>query len=168
MMMDVAQTALTLTDFALDMLPETRIELTPFDIELDLQEQIQDNKFFTFESGMQVSAMVLSAGFVTWAIRGAGLFASLLTSLPAWRHMDPLPVLNEAEKDKIKDWTLREDDDGHDVDEEAVADMLSSAGDARSGWLDKGATVLGSHGKDVIMPGSDSVMSFLEKVASPR
>ncbi|MCC6532520.1 MAG: hypothetical protein IT531_08230, partial [Burkholderiales bacterium] len=35
----------------------------------------------------------LSAGYVLWLIRGGVLASSLLSSLPAWRMVDPLPVL---------------------------------------------------------------------------
>jgi hypothetical protein len=35
----------------------------------------------------------LSAGYVLWLIRGGVLLSSLLSSLPAWRALDPLPVL---------------------------------------------------------------------------
>jgi hypothetical protein len=35
----------------------------------------------------------LSVGYVLWLIRGGVLLSSLLSSLPAWRFVDPLPVL---------------------------------------------------------------------------
>lgn len=35
----------------------------------------------------------LSVGYVLWLLRGGVLLSSLLTSLPAWRLVDPLPVL---------------------------------------------------------------------------
>ena len=35
----------------------------------------------------------LSVGYVVWLLRGGALIASLLSSLPAWRLVDPLPVL---------------------------------------------------------------------------
>ena len=35
----------------------------------------------------------LSVGYVLWLLRGGALIASLLSSLPAWRLVDPLPVL---------------------------------------------------------------------------
>ncbi len=35
----------------------------------------------------------LSVGYVLWLLRGGVLLASLLSSLPAWRLIDPLPVL---------------------------------------------------------------------------
>ncbi len=35
----------------------------------------------------------LSVGYVVWLARGGMLLASLLSSMPAWRAIDPLPVL---------------------------------------------------------------------------
>jgi hypothetical protein len=35
----------------------------------------------------------LSVGYVLWMTRGGLLVASLLSSLPAWRLLDPIPVL---------------------------------------------------------------------------
>jgi hypothetical protein len=35
-----------------------------------------------------------SVGYVIWLVRGGILMTSLLSSLPAWRMLDPLPVLS--------------------------------------------------------------------------
>jgi len=125
-----------------------------------------DEQFFSLESGLQLSGVALSAGFVSWAIRGAGLFASLLTSLPAWRHMDPLPILKKKdEKEKEKDWAHREDDDGHDFDEEIAVRNLWTPGNGVQ--QDIGATILASSGEEAPKAGSESIMNFLGHVA-PR
>jgi hypothetical protein len=47
-------------------------------------------------------------GYVLWLLRGGALIASLLSSLPAWRLIDPLPVLSRV-------------DDEEDVDEDQDA-----------------------------------------------
>jgi hypothetical protein len=49
----------------------------------------------------------LSIGYVLWLIRGEVLLTSLLASLPAWRLIDPLPVLSFLNKRSGED----EDDD---------------------------------------------------------
>jgi Cadherin-like len=52
-------------------------------------------------SGTAVSAG-LSIGYVIWLVRGGALMSSLLASIPAWRLMDPLPILGsmgDNEKD---------------------------------------------------------------------
>ena len=53
----------------------------------------------------------LSVGYVLWLIRGGVLLSSLLSSLPAWRLIDPLPVLGHLG---------RRDDS----DDESLEDML--------------------------------------------
>jgi hypothetical protein len=45
---------------------------------------------------IRVTGIALSVGAVWWAARAAGLVASLLTTTPAWRHVDPLPVLGRG------------------------------------------------------------------------
>jgi hypothetical protein len=53
-----------------------------------------------------VSATGLSIGYVVWIIRGGVLLSSLLSSMPAWRLVDPLPVvgfLNEEDDEDDED-----------------------------------------------------------------
>ena len=52
---------------------------------------------------VKMSGVVLSVGAVWWATRAAGLLASALSSLPAWRNFDPLPVLGRDEFEE-DDW----------------------------------------------------------------
>jgi VCBS repeat-containing protein len=53
-----------------------------------------------------VSSVGLSAGYVVWMLRGGMLLTSLLSSIPAWQLLDPLPILGR-----------RCNDDGSDDDE---------------------------------------------------
>jgi hypothetical protein len=39
------------------------------------------------------SSISLSAGFLAWALRGGSLMASLMSTMPLWRGLDPMPVL---------------------------------------------------------------------------
>jgi hypothetical protein len=51
----------------------------------------------------------LSVGYVVWLARGGMLLASLLSSMPAWRAIDPLPVLaafRDDDEDKADDESL--------------------------------------------------------------
>jgi hypothetical protein len=64
---------------------------------------------------IRVSGIALSVGAVWWAARAAGLVASLLSTAPAWRHVDPLPVLGrdpetEDEEDAETDQDKRADE----------------------------------------------------------
>ena len=64
-----------------------------------------------------------SVGYVIWLLRGGVLATSLLSSLPAWRFVDPLPVLarmRQGSDDDDSDDSLESlvaDDDGHEHNE---------------------------------------------------
>jgi hypothetical protein len=45
----------------------------------------------------------LSVGYVLWLLRGGIVASSLLSSLPAWRMVDPLPVLGRLGDDEEED-----------------------------------------------------------------
>ncbi|MFO7541977.1 MAG: cadherin-like domain-containing protein, partial [Thiobacillus sp.] len=68
--------------------------------------------------GTQIAAISLSVGAVWWALRAGGLFASLLTSLPAWRAFDVLPVLarDKDEDDDDDAWAFDPPPDETDPD----------------------------------------------------
>jgi hypothetical protein len=56
----------------------------------------------------------LSIGYVLWLIRGGMLLSSVLSSLPAWRLVDPLPILASLDK---------EADDEH-TDDESLESII--------------------------------------------
>jgi len=51
-------------------------------------------------NSIRITGLALSVGAVWWAARAAGLIASLLASTPAWRHVDPLPVLGRRDEEE--------------------------------------------------------------------
>ena len=57
-------------------------------------------------SPAHVASVSFSAGFIWWLTRGGGLLTSMLMGVPAWRHVDLLPVLarnfddEEADEDE--------------------------------------------------------------------
>jgi Bacterial Ig domain len=59
----------------------------------------------------------LSVGYVIWLLRGGVLLSSLLSSLPAWRLVDPLPVLS------------RLSDGSDDEDDESLEELVTHEGD---------------------------------------
>jgi hypothetical protein len=59
----------------------------------------------------------LSVGVVWWASRLTGVVGSFLASLPAWRGLDPLPVVSQVNAD--------EEDHEDSQDLEAEADELA-------------------------------------------
>jgi hypothetical protein len=76
---------------------------------------------------VQLSGAALSVGVVWWASRISGLVGGLLASTPAWRHIDPLPVLGRDEDEKDNSW-LEGEDAERDADELAMSLMLDDGG----------------------------------------
>jgi len=60
-------------------------------------------------------ASAFTVGYVTWLIRGGQVLVSVLAHMPAWRLIDPLPILTNL------------DDDEDDSEEESLASMLDDA-----------------------------------------
>ena len=51
-----------------------------------------------------VSSVGLSVGYVVWLLRGGMLLSTLLSSIPAWQILDPLPVLaRKRDEDQADD-----------------------------------------------------------------
>jgi hypothetical protein len=82
----------------------------------DILNEMQHN---TLQVAFKGTSFVLSAGFLTWALRGASLLASVAASLPAWQGFDPLPVLAAKKRDKKRGKKV---EDGEDVLEKDDAD----------------------------------------------
>ena len=81
--------------------------------------------------------------------------------------MDPLPVLKkDDEEEEEKDWTLRENDDGHEIDDEfAVRTLWTLGGGMDPAWSDTGAAILDSFSEDTPKAAAESIMNFLGHVA---
>ncbi len=77
------------------------------------------------EAALQAAGSSTAAGSVWWLLRGSSLFASVLTTLPAWRGFDPLPVLEAAPPRKGRDEEKADEDDS----EAGAGRVLDSLGD---------------------------------------
>ena len=75
---------------------------------------------------IRMSGLALSVGAVWWAARAAGLIASLVASAPAWRHVDPLPVLG------------RDDEEGEQFDAADEEDKDLKDEEHRTRWVLEG------------------------------
>jgi len=76
-------------------------------------------------SAAQLTGITLAAGTVWWALRVGGLLTSMMASMPAWRHVDLLPILRDDEDEEV-DWG---DEDAEAArDEEAVDQVLDASG----------------------------------------
>jgi len=87
--------------------------------ELTLSEELESMRETLREQDeiQSSGAVVLAAGslsmtlaYLLWLIRGGALVASALSALPAWRILDPLPVLARASDDEDEE-EVDEDDD---------------------------------------------------------
>lgn len=68
------------------------------------QEVGQDELFHQAMLGSSLAVTTsLSVGYVIWLIRGGVLLSSMLSSLPAWQMVDPLPVLGYLDDDVLSD-----------------------------------------------------------------
>jgi trimeric autotransporter adhesin len=63
----------------------------------------------TLQDPVRVASATLTAGFVWWLTRSGGLLTSILMGIPAWRHVDLLPVLAPARDDDDDDAGLDND-----------------------------------------------------------
>ena len=86
------------------------LQVLPASDSLELNEGERQRIEIVLNS-ITITGFALSVGAVWWAARAAGLLASVLSSTPAWRHVDPLPVLGRTEQDE-------EDPDPKDEDQE--------------------------------------------------
>jgi hypothetical protein len=69
-------------------------------------------------------------------MRAAGLIASLLASAPAWRHLDPLPVLGHDEEDEHPDaYEVEDDEEARERRDE----------EHRAAWMFEGPGTPGKH-----------------------
>jgi hypothetical protein len=69
--------------------------------ELDkLRGEVHDQRFLDKAIAGSTFAVTtgLSIGYVLWLVRGGILLSSVLSSLPAWRLVDPLPILASLDK----------------------------------------------------------------------
>ncbi|MEZ5657477.1 MAG: cadherin-like domain-containing protein [Burkholderiaceae bacterium] len=106
------------------------------------QERVLTN--LVFEQKIAASSVAVSTGvsigYVIWLLRGGALLSSIIASMPAWRSIDPLPVLQSL-------------DSSHSAskDEESIESMLESAnrqGAAQEPDADDIAHVAGGPGSD--------------------
>ncbi|HTO46651.1 MAG TPA: tandem-95 repeat protein, partial [Burkholderiales bacterium] len=105
-----------------------RAEMQVLPMRRDSLENPDDEERKTIEVIMgtvRVTGLAFSVGAVWWAARAAGLVASLLASSPAWRHVDPLPVLGRDDEEE-EQWGEADDEENkdHKDDEHRAAWVL--------------------------------------------
>ncbi|MCA9174879.1 MAG: tandem-95 repeat protein, partial [Planctomycetales bacterium] len=74
-----------------------------------------------------VAGSVLTVTYVMWLARGGYMLSTLLAQLPAWRLIDPLPILDRLSVSIDDDVSLEEMlDDANEQDDAAFAETLST------------------------------------------
>jgi hypothetical protein len=78
---------------------ESSAMLDAFD---EIRESSREQRHFeaTAIALAAAGSLGLSVGYVIWLLRGGVLLSSLLASLPAWRFVDPLPILGRLDHDE--------------------------------------------------------------------
>ena len=94
---------------------------TRHDLDLDDEERARIEVVL---SAVRVSGIAFSIGAIWWAARAAGLIASLVSSAPAWRHVDPLPVLGRDDEEEEEVFDVADEDQDRKDDEHRAAWVL--------------------------------------------
>jgi VCBS repeat-containing protein len=81
--------------------------------------QLSGSQVLGIEGGVQTTGVILTAGTVWWALSATGLLASVMTSLPAWRQVDFLAILEDEDENEL-------DDDGSTQNEAGIDEMIGS------------------------------------------
>jgi hypothetical protein len=73
------------------------------------------------------ASVAASVIYILWTIRAGYLLASLLSSMPAWSFVDPLPILDHFNDPNDPDRKKRgknDDDDDDDDDDESLQNLV--------------------------------------------
>jgi hypothetical protein len=84
---------------------------------LHAQDDLQTRTVVTLAAGSLSMTLV----YLLWLVRGGALAASMLSAMPAWRLLDPLPILARVDEDG-------EDADDTAEDDHAIASFYGEAG----------------------------------------
>jgi hypothetical protein len=117
-------------------LPSVPVDWTAHSAFPEEGEEAQQDAIDVLLEQVQLGGMALSVGVVWWASRISGLLGSLLASAPAWRHIDPLPVVGRDE-DEEKKWYDANDRDA-DANELAIDNVFDGAHTGGSASHDQG------------------------------
>ncbi|MEX0744435.1 MAG: cadherin-like domain-containing protein, partial [Phycisphaeraceae bacterium] len=84
------------------------------------QDEIQQRTVVVLAAG----SLSMTLGYLLWLVRGGALAASVLASLPAWRLIDPLPILS-----RLQDRETDESDESDEEEDETIAAFSDAPAD---------------------------------------
>ena len=96
-------------------------------IEEQFEQELADSQTGLVVGTASAVGATFSVGYVYWALRGGSLLAGLASSVPAWRLMDPLPVLSTS----VASSEQRQDDQPDSL-EDLIKQRLNSQNQATS------------------------------------
>jgi len=79
-----------------------------------------DRKVRVIAGSATVGTLAMSLGYVYWAIRGGSILSSLISSMPAWKLVDPLPILDQMDSRARRRNAAGEEED----DDETLESMV--------------------------------------------
>ena len=83
------------------------------------QDEIQTRGTVALAAG----SLSMTLAYLLWLVRGGALVASALSALPAWRILDPLPILSRVSDD--------DEDEADEDDDQAIASFADERLGAR-------------------------------------
>jgi len=92
----------------------------------------EEQQMETVVTGVRMASVGLSVGAVSWVLRAGGIASSLLAGVPAWRYLDPMPILERSRLQRVvwRDDTdeVVPDEEGDEESEDIAARPPKSAG----------------------------------------
>ena len=80
-----------------------------------------------------MASVAFTVGFVSWLTQSGGLLATMLATVPAWRHVDLLPVLarrlDDEDDDHAGDKTTPDE-----FDDDVVVDLFDGSARHHDEW----------------------------------
>ncbi len=78
-----------------------KLDLLGEDLQEAMEMETEHRRFVAKVTA--ASSFALSAGLVAWVLKGGVLLSSLIATLPAWSHFDPMPILGYKKRKQKKD-----------------------------------------------------------------
>jgi len=90
--------------------------------ELDAMQQqmASEHKVHLVAGTASLVSIGMSVAYFMWAVRAGSVLSSLLSSMPAWKLVDPLPILDQMEGRTAR----RKRDGSDDEDDESLESMV--------------------------------------------
>lgn len=106
-------------------------------LDAESKKLVSDKQITIVAGTATVASFSVSAAYLLWLVRGGSLLSSLLSILPAWKSLDPLPVLDNFESRKRRKKRLKSD-------VESLESMVDKSNTVSAGADDSGDAATGN------------------------